>query len=680
MALSQKAVFWYNKGTTKGGIQVEPKKKSKRTRRIILAVVAVVVVAAVFWFVNNRPLAQLRQNRAQAANPESSQIVTTFIGDLSAGATASGRLLPQREAHLALGIAGQVEGVYVEVGDEAQAGDILIRLEAGSLERAVRSAEQTLVIQETSLAELRQGASDEEITAAEASVTQAEAGVLQAEASISQAKANLAELRGGASEEEVSTAEASLDSAKASLATARAGLVSARSALTKTELSRDALADADVTAGANLKSAQAGLSSAQAQLDALLEGADAETIEQARLNWEQAKNGLWNTQLERDAVRSRPGTPGYLITQMDIAVSNAEIAVRVAEISYLQAQEGATDEVIAAARASVAAAEAQVTNAQAQLDDIDDQIAQAKATIVQAEASVTQAEAGVLQAEAAVTQAEANLATLLEGASEEKIVAAEAQVAQAEASALQAEAQVAQAKANLTMLLEGASEERLTIAEAQVAQAQISLEEAQDNLTKATVKAPFDGVVTEVYVAVGEWATGLAVDLMDSSSLEVVLDVDEIDIGSLAVGQQAIVTLETWPDEELTGELVSIAPKARSGTEIVTYQVHLSVDAGELPIRSGMTANAELVTANRENVLLAPNRAITADRQANKYYVNLVQGDTTAKTEVTIGLRDNKYTEITSGLKDGVELFIGEVSEMLDFTQGPPEEIRRLRP
>ncbi len=577
---------------------MEPKKKSKRTRWIILAVVAVVVVAAVVWFVNERPLAQLRQSNALATDTGTDQIVTAFIGDLSAGATASGRLLPQREAHLALGIAGQVEEVYVQVGDEVQAGDVLIQLEASSLERAVRSAEQSLAIQE----------------------------------------ANLAELRKGASEEEMAVSEAALESAKASLANAQAGLISAKSALTRSELSRDALADADVTAEANLKSAQASLSSAQTQLAALLEGADAETVEQARLNWEQAKNSLWNAQLERDAVQGRPGTPGYLSTQMDIAVSNAEIAVRVAEIGYQQAQEGATDEVIAAARASVAAAEAGVTNAQAQLDDIGDQIAQAEAAVVQAEAQVAQAEAGVLQAEAAVAQAEANLA----------------------------------------ILLQGASEERLAIAEAQVAQARIALEDTQDNLAKAALVAPFDGVVTEVYVAVGEWASGLAVDLMDYSSLEVVLDVDEIDIGNLAVGQQAVVTLETWPDEELTGELVSIAPKAKSGTEIVTYQVRLSVDAGELPIRSGMTANAELVTASRENVLLVPNRAITADRQAGKYYVNLVQGDTVVKTEVTIGLRDNKYTEITSGLKDGDELFIGEVSEVLDFTQGPPGGMRGI--
>lgn len=660
---------------------MESRKKSKRTRWIILAAVAVVVVVAVVWFLNERPLAQLRQGQALAANSAADQIVTAFIGDLSAGATASGWLLPQREARLALGIAGQVKEVYVQVGDEVQADDVLAQLEAGSLERAVRSAEQTLAIQEASLAELREGASDEEVAAAEASVAQAEAGVLQAEASVSQAKANLAELQKGASEEEIAAAEASLDSAEASLTTAQAGLVSAKSALSNAELARDGLSDADVTAEANLKGAQAGLSSAQAQLDALLEGADAETVEQARLNWEQAKNNLWNTQLERDAVNGNPASPGYVKDQMKAAVANAEIAVRVAEINYLQAQEGATDEVVAAARASVAAAEAQVAAAQAQWDGIDDQIAQAEATVVQAEAAVTQAEAGVLQAEAAATQAKANLTMLLEGASEEKIAAAEAQVAQAEAGVLQAEAAVDQAKANLAMLLEGASEEKIAMAEAQVAQARIALEDAQDNLTKARLVAPFDGIVTEVYIEVGEWASGLAVDLMDSGSLQVVLDVDEMDIGGLAVGQQGVVTLETWPDEELIGEIVSIAPEAtKSASDIVTYQVHLSLDAGDLPVRSGMTANAALVTASRENVLLVPNRAITADRQADNYYVNRIQGDTVVKTEVTIGLRDQNHTEITSGLDEGDQLFIGEVSEKLDFSQGPPEQIRRLRP
>jgi HlyD family secretion protein len=597
---------------------VEPRKKSKRTRWIILAVVTVVVVAAAVWFVKERPLEQLRQRRALAANPGLDQTVTAFIGDLSAVATASGQLLPQREAHLALGIAGRVEQVYVQVGDEVKAGDVLIQLEASSLERAVRSAEQTLAIQEANLAELRAGASEEDIAVAEASLESAKASL--------------------------TSAQAGSAGAQASLASAQAGLISAKSALTKAELARDALPDTDVTAKANLKSAQAGLSSAQAQLDALLKGADAETVEQARLNWEQAKNSLWNAQLERDAVNGNPKSPGYAKEQMKAAVANAEIAVRLAEISYQQAQEGATEETIAAARASVAAAEAQVTNAQAQLDDIGDQIAQAEAAVTQAEATVAQAESQVAQAKAGVLQADA--------------------------SVLQAKAAVAQAEANLAMLLKGASEEKLAIAEAQVAQARISLEDAQDNLAKAALVAPFDGVVTEVYVAEGEWASGLAVELVDTRSLEVVLDVDEIDIGTIAVGQPAAITLETWPDQKLVGEVASIAPKAKVQSEIVTYEVHLSLQAGDLPILTGMTANAELVTANRENVLLVPNRAIIADRQAGKYYVNLVQGDTMAKTEVTIGLRDKNFTEITSGLEEGDQLVIGEVEGALPFGPG----------
>ena len=598
----------------RGGIEVEPRRKSKRTRWIILMVVAVVVVVAVVWFVNERPLARLQQRRALTADPESNQIVTAFIGDLSAGTTASGSLLPQREAHLALGIAGRVEKVHVEVGDEVKAGDVLVQLETSNLERAVRSAEQALAIQEANLAQLRAGASEEEIAAARASVESARAG---------------------------------LASAKANLASAQAGLLSAKSALTQAELARDALADAEVIAEANLKSAKAGLESAQAQLDALLEGADAETLEQARLNLEQAKNSLWHAQLERDAVKGRPGTPDYLKKEMDIAVANAEIAVRLAEISYQQAQEGATEETIAAAQASVAAAEAQVINAQVQLDDVANQKAQAEAAVAQAQAAVKQAESMVAQAEAGVQQAEAA---------------------------------VAQAEANLAMLLKGASEEQIAIAEAQVEQARIALEEARDNLAKATLVAPFDGIVTAVYVEVGEWASGLAVDLMDPSSLEVVLDVDEMDIGSLSIGQQAAVTLESWPDEELTGKIISIAPKAtKSVSEIATYEVHLSLDAGGLPVRAGMTANAELITAYRENALLVPNRAIIADRQAGKYYVNLIQGDKVVKTEVTIGLRDKDYTEITSGLQEGDRLLIGEVSEKLDFREGPPKEIRSLR-
>jgi HlyD family secretion protein len=82
-----------------------------------------------------------------------------------------------------------------------------------------------------------------------------------------------------------------------------------------------------------------------------------------------------------------------------------------------------------------------------------------------------------------------------------------------------------------------------------------------------------------------------------------------------------------------------------------------------------MTANADLITAERDGVLLVPNRAITADRSAGKYYVHRIEDDAIVEQEVTIGLRDGNYTEITSGLKLGDRLVVDY--EQSGFTFGP---------
>jgi RND family efflux transporter MFP subunit len=220
-------------------------------------------------------------------------------------------------------------------------------------------------------------------------------------------------------------------------------------------------------------------------------------------------------------------------------------------------------------------------------------------------------------------------------------------------------------------MLEGVSEEKVAVAKAQVEQARIALANAEARLAEATLTAPFDGAVTAVNVAVGEWATGPLVEMVDTDSLEVVLDVDEIDIGAIVIGQQALVTLETWPNHELQGEVVAIAPKGNTQAEIVTYQVHLKLDAGDLAIRTGMTANADLITAERDNVILVANRAISVDRDENKYYVYRVEGEDVSKVEVRIGMRDKSYTEITSGVQEGDDLVIGyDEQEGLPFGPG----------
>ena len=152
------------------------------------------------------------------------------------------------------------------------------------------------------------------------------------------------------------------------------------------------------------------------------------------------------------------------------------------------------------------------------------------------------------------------------------------------------------------------------------------------------------------------------------------LSVDEVDIGQILVGQPAVVSLETWPDADVASEVIAIAPSAVNQNDLISFDVTLSLADSDLPILVGMTANADLITANRENVLLVATSAITADRDTGQFFVNVVNADGTAEqVEVTVGLRDSEFTQITGGIEEGTEVFMGGIeAPVADTGFGPP--------
>jgi HlyD family secretion protein len=240
-----------------------------------------------------------------------------------------------------------------------------------------------------------------------------------------------------------------------------------------------------------------------------------------------------------------------------------------------------------------------------------------------------------------------------------------------------AEAELANAQASLESLIAGPSNTDVEMYRIRLAQAETALEEAQNGLADASLVAPFDGTITAVHVSEGEQASGLALEMIDYSNLEVVLSVDQVDLGRLAVGQPAVVTLETWPDVEIDGVITAIAPSSSDNSSgVVSYQVRLDLGETELPVLVGMTANADLVTARQEGVLLVPNAAITADREAGTYIVNRVHTDpdgkgTTAPVEVTVGLKDSDHTQIINGLVEGDVVLLGQLSVPTQQEFGP---------
>ena len=397
---------------------------------------------------------------------------------------------------------------------------------------------------------------------------------------------------------------------------------------------------------ADIAAAEAALASAQAQLDDVLSGPSAEEIA-AR-------------EADLRAAEANVSSSSYQLRQAQNAVKAADIA--------------AAEAALAAAEAGLLSVEIQYTR-NPDPDDIqaNTALAQARQQVASAQARLDDLLAGPDQNQVGSAQASLSATSAQRDATEAQLNKVNSDPSVAEVAGI--EAQLAQAEASLAALLRGAEAEQITSAEAEVEQARLALADAQAALDAATIIAPFDGLVTAVQASEGEIAAGPLIEVVDRNSLEIILEVDEVDVGALAVGQPAVVTLESWPDTELQSEITAIAPRSMTlpGSALVIYEVHLGLGDSDLPILIGMTADANLVTAEKEEILLVPNQAINADRSNGTYSVNVMVGEEVREVPVTIGLRDARFTQITSGLNAGDELLVGgDSSPVFEFGSGPP--------
>jgi HlyD family secretion protein len=304
-----------------------------------------------------------------------------------------------------------------------------------------------------------------------------------------------------------------------------------------------------------------------------------------------------------------------------VSVAQASLSAAQAELARLKAS---------ARPASVAQAEAAVRSAQATRDGAQAELQQAQAELAGLMAGakseeVDAAAATLMKAEAALRLAQteydkiawagdvgqmpqalalqsatldydvakSNYQALVRGARSQEIDAARAAVSAAQAGVSQAQAGVDAAQAALDLVHAGATPEEIAAAEAAVAEAEANLASAQTALSRATLVAPFDGTLSEVYVRTGEQVVpGQAVlALGDLATMQVkVTDLRETDVARIAVGQPVDITFDALPNTLLKGHVVYISAKSTSKEGGVNYPTTVEFDQFDPRIRWGMTA------------------------------------------------------------------------------------------
>ncbi len=183
------------------------------------------------------------------------------------------------------------------------------------------------------------------------------------------------------------------------------------------------------------------------------------------------------------------------------------------------------------------------------------------------------------------------------------------------------------------------------------AEAQVAI--AAETLRKTTIVAPFDGVVSQRFVEVGEMLTPgqPALEVLNPRRLYVSAPLDEMDIARVHVGLPARVTLDPYPGRTWNAHVTRVAPFVndvvqQNRTLEIEVDLELGPD-GPLP-KPGTSADVEVILDHHDDVLRVPTFAVIENRR-----VLAIEHGRAESRNVTIGLHNWDWTEITSGLREG---------------------------
>ena len=199
--------------------------------------------------------------------------------------------------------------------------------------------------------------------------------------------------------------------------------------------------------------------------------------------------------------------------------------------------------------------------------------------------------------------------------------------------------------------------------------AQARLEDAEEDLSKTTIRAPHEGIVTLLEVVDGQVISGATsvsngTDLLTIAQLNELYmeaNINEVDVEKLFVGQSALLRFDAIPDFEAQGTINVIAPSARKDGNIRVFPIEVVFEVDDSRVRPGISATVEVPVASAEGVVSVLISGVFNEGESNVAFVKTRDG--WERRDVEVGINNLQFVEVKSGLADGEKVSLSRPPE-----------------
>ncbi len=563
-------------------------------------------------------------------------------GEVLQTVSATGAVEAAKKLDLNFVNSGKIKEINVKVGDHVESEDVLAKLDTLLLESQLEQARATLNVAAADINKLMEGATQEDARVSETAVE-------NAKIALENAKQNLEDSKTGA-ERDIANAMASLDSSKTALNNANQSFEN-----TKISNENNLSQDYDDAWDKIISSLLVAYDSLNTNKTVLENNSARDTL------------SVLNMQYLNDSSSSKIfAQESYNIAKNFVeSIKSAKTYENIDEA--LKKTKTALENIRKTLSDTGNVLQATITSSklsQTELDSLKGDISSARTSVNASISNITAASQNIASqkianqtvldnAQAAVNSAKSALSVAENSLSATQVSSA-AKINISQNAIKSAEGALKQAEDQLALKLAGPRSSDVVAAKSQVRKAQANVDYIQEQINDSTLIAPQKGIVTEINGEVGELTSSAKyfVSLITADNFEIKANISEVDIAKVKIGNEVDITFDAFGlDKKFKGNVVRIDPAETEISGVIYYKVVTMFSGDAEIIKPGMTANLDIMTADKNNVVMIPFQALK-EKDGQKY-VKVFEDGKPKDVVVEIGLKGDVNLEVIEGLEEG---------------------------